>query len=91
MATIREAKDSMLFGRPMNFSLNSVIAPVEYMPAATMKSAPMVSTAELAKPARLRSRGASIETSASLATDPHASLAATTGGSSSLASRLACE
>jgi hypothetical protein len=49
---------SMLFGRPVNFSLNRVIAPVEYMPAATMKSAPMVSTPELAKPARLRSSGA---------------------------------
>ncbi len=48
----------MVFGRPISLSLNRLIAPVEYMPAATMKSAPMVSTPELAKPARLRSSGA---------------------------------
>jgi len=52
---------SRVLGRPMSFSLIIVIAPVLYMPAATMKSAPIVNTPGLEKPLRLASRGASLK------------------------------
>jgi len=45
-------------GRPISLSAMNPIAPVEYIPAATMNSVPTVSTPEFEKPLRLASRGA---------------------------------